>query len=609
MSEPFRDRIARAPLLGDGAMGTYLYTKGASFNQCFDQLNLTAPDLVGSVHEEYIRAGSELIETNTYGANRLKLTQHGLGSLVREINFRGAKIARDKRELLGKDIYVAGSIGPLGKLIGQYGGISRKEAAEMFREQAEALLEGGVDLFMVETMPDIAELRLAVEGVRSICDLPIVAQVSINDDLATIRGSSLLEVFDAARELKVDVIGANCSVGPQRIHDFLAALRNHTDLPLSALPNAGLPRYNEGRFFYVSSPEYFADYCGKFLNLGVRIVGGCCGTTPEHIRAMRRVFDTFQAVRPSTNVIEVRESVEPAAPIAGGRMVSAFAAKLGKQFVVSVEIDPPRGANPEKVLKAAAKLKEAGVDALNVADSPMARTRMSCLAVSGLIAAQVRLEVILHFTCRDRNLMGLQSDLIGAHALGIRNILALTGDPPALGDYPNATAVYDVDAIGLVAIIARLNGGADLAGNPIGSNTEFSIGVAVNPTAETLDREVERLERKISAGAQFAMTQPLYELNVLERFLNRIQHLKLPVLLGLLPLQSYRHAEFLHNEVPGIEIPRPLRERLEASGKDAAAVGIDAARELLMQARSMVQGAYLMPSFGRYDTILKVLES
>ncbi|MBK7091055.1 MAG: bifunctional homocysteine S-methyltransferase/methylenetetrahydrofolate reductase [bacterium] len=608
MSNPFLSRLKQGAILGDGAMGTYLYTKGVSFNHCFDHLNLTDPQLIGAIHEEYINAGSDLIETNTYGANRLKLAQHGLEDLVREINYRGVKIARDRREISGKDILVAGSIGPLGKLIGRFGGLTPAEARSLFSEQATALLEGGVDLFMVETIPDVEELRLAVEEIRKICDLPISGQVSINDDLRTIRGSSPLEVLEAARELKLDILGANCSVGPQRIYDFVALLHGMTDMPLSALPNAGLPKYNEGRFFYVSSPEYFAEYCGKFLNLGVSIVGGCCGTTPDHIRAMRRVIGSFQRVSPTNQSVEVGEEARDRTVITSDARVSDFAAKLGKKFVVSVEIDPPRGANAEKVLKAAAKLKEVGVDAVNIADSPMARTRMSCLAVSGLISAQTKIDVILHFTCRDRNLMGLQSDLIGAHALGVRNILALTGDPPSLGDYPNATAVYDVDAIGLVDIIARLNNGADLAGNPIGSNTEFSIGVAINPTLETLTQELERLERKIAAGAQFAMTQPLYELDVLEQFLERTRNFQIPILLGLLPLQSYRHAEFLHNEVPGIEIPADLRRAMNDAGKDAAQVGIESCRDLLQRAKGMVQGANLMPSFGRFETVLKVLE-
>ena len=608
MSNPLLSRLKQGAILGDGAMGTYLYTRGVSFNHCFDHLNITDPQLVGSIHDEYISAGSDLIETNTYGANRLKLAQHGLEGSVRDINYRGVKIARDRREVSGRDILVAGSIGPLGKLIGRFGGLTIAEARALFAEQAEALLEGGVDLFMVETIPDVEELRIAVEEIERVCELPIVGQVSINDDLTTIRGNSIIEVLEAAKELRLDVVGANCSVGPQRIYDFLALLRNMTELPISAQPNAGLPKYNEGRFFYVSSPEYFADYCGQFLSLGVAIVGGCCGTTPAHIRAMKKVFDSFQRADSSAVAITVGEEPVARPELTTDARVSDFAAKLGKKFVVSVEIDPPRGANSEKVLKAAAKLKEAGVDAVNVADSPMARTRMSCLAVSGLICAQVNMQVILHFTCRDRNLMGLQSDLIGAHALGVRNILAITGDPPSLGDYPNATAVYDVDAIGLVDIIARLNNGTDLAGNPIGSNTEFSIGVAINPTTETLPRELERLEKKVAAGAQFAMTQPLYDLEVLEIFIEKTRHIKIPILLGLLPLQSYRHAEFLHNEVPGIEIPQDLRRRMNEAGKDAAAVGIASCRELLARARNVVQGAYLMPSFGRYDTILKVLE-
>ena len=608
MSNPLLSRLKQGAILGDGAMGTYLYTRGVSFNHCFDHLNITDPQLVGSIHDEYISAGSDLIETNTYGANRLKLAQHGLEGSVRDINYRGVKIARDRREVSGRDILVAGSIGPLGKLIGRFGGLTTAEARALFAEQAEALLEGGVDLFMVETIPDVEELRIAVEEIRRVCELPVVGQVSINDDLTTIRGNSIIEVLEAAKELKLDVVGANCSVGPQRIYDFLALLRNMTELPISAQPNAGLPKYNEGRFFYVSSPEYFADYCGQFLSLGVAIVGGCCGTTPAHIRAMKKVFDSFQRSDSSAVAITVGEEPIARPELTTDARISDFAAKLGKKFVVSVEIDPPRGANSEKVLKAAAKLKEAGVDAVNVADSPMARTRMSCLAVSGLICAQVNMQVILHFTCRDRNLMGLQSDLIGAHALGVRNILAITGDPPSLGDYPNATAVYDVDAIGLVDIISRLNNGTDLAGNPIGSNTEFSIGVAINPTTETLPRELERLEKKVAAGAQFAMTQPLYDLEVLEIFIEKTRHIKIPILLGLLPLQSYRHAEFLHNEVPGIEIPQDLRRRMNEAGKDAAAVGIASCRELLARARNVVQGAYLMPSFGRYDTILKVLE-
>lgn len=608
MSNPLISRLKQGAILADGAMGTYLYTKGVSFNHCFDHLNLTDPQLIGSIHEEYINAGSELIETNTYGANRLKLAQHSLENQVREINYRGVKIARDRREISGKDILVAGSIGPLGRIIGRSGGLTVEEARGLFSEQAEALLEGGVDLFMIETMPDIEELRIAVEEVRRIATLPIIGQVSINDDLTTIRGNTVLEVLEAARSLRLDVIGANCSVGPQRIFDFISMVRNMTEMPLSALPNAGLPKYNEGRFFYVSSPEYFGEYCGKFLNLGVSIVGGCCGTTPDHIRAMKRVIDTFQRGTTAAVEIEVGEERESKIELTSDARISDFAAKLGKKFVVSVEIDPPRGANAEKVLKAAVKLKEAGVDAVNVADSPMARTRMSCLAVSGLICAQTKMQVILHFTCRDRNLMGLQSDLIGAHALGIRNILALTGDPPSLGDFPNATAVYDVDAIGLVEIIARLNNGTDLAGNAIGSNTEFSIGVAINPTEEALTKEVERLEKKVAAGAQFAMTQPLYQLDVLETFLERTKHIKIPILLGLLPLQSYRHAEFLHNEVPGIEIPAELRKGMADAGKDAAAVGIESCQKLLAKARSLVQGVYLMPSFGRYDTILKVLE-
>lgn len=608
MANPFLQRISEKPILGDGAMGTYLYAKGASFNLCFDELNISNPKLVGQVHDDYINAGSELIETNTYGANRHKLAQHGLQRRVREINVAGVRIARDRRETSGKELFIAGSIGPIGKRVGRFGGVTVADARDMFAEQAEALLEGGIDLFIVETIGDIEELRLAVEEVHRVCDLPVVGQVTISDDLTTISGNTPLELLEVARALSFDIVGANCSVGPQRLYDFVSMLRSLSDLPLAAQPNAGLPRFYEGRFFYASAPEYFAEYCRKFLSLGVTLLGGCCGTTPDHIRAMRRVFDTFTKQQSATEIVSVSEPAKRAETFAPEARLSSFAAKLGKKFVVSVEIDPPRGANPEKALKAAAKLKESGVDAVNVSDSPMARVRMSCLAVSGLICDRVGIDVVLHCTCRDRNLMGLQSDLIGAHAMGIRNVLALTGDPPSMGDYPNATAVYDVDAIGLVEIISKLNNGTDLAGNALSSHTEFSIGVAINPTADNLDIELERLKLKIDAGAQFAMTQPLYKLDVLERFLSKANNLKIPVLLGLLPLQSYRHAEFLHNEVPGIDIPASVRERLDAAGKDAANIGIELCQALLHQAKSLVQGAYLMPSFGRYDTILKVLE-
>ncbi len=608
MSYAFLKRLAQGPILGDGGMGTYLYAKGASFGKAFDELNLSQPELVAEVHDEYINAGSELIETNTYGANRIKLRQYGLQDKVREINIKAAKIARERREIAGKEIFVAGSIGPSGKPIESLGGVVRSEVRSAFREQVEALLEGGVDLLIVETISDLEVLRLATEVIHELCDLPVIGQVTITDELTTIHGNTPLEVVQAANELKLDVIGANCSVGPQRIYDFLSLVRDETDIYLSAQPNAGLPRFHEGRFFYVSSPDYFREYCCRFLNLGISVIGGCCGTTPLHIRAMREAFATFKPADQSKVSVDVAPPPERETRPRAEAYVSDFAAKLGKKFVISVEIDPPKGANEEKVLRAAGKLKAAGVDAVNVADSPMARVRMSCIAASALVIREEGLDIILHYTCRDRNLMGLQSDLLGAHALGIRNILALTGDPPSVGDYPNATAVYDVDAIGLVEIISMLNGGTDMMGNSIGKPTQFSIGVAVNPSATDVEEEIARLERKVAAGAQFAMTQPLYDLDILNRFLTRVKHLQLPTLLGLLPLQSYRHAEFLHNEVPGIEVPRWARERLRDAGKDAADAGIEMCRELLSSARSLVQGAYLMPSFGRYETVLRVLQ-
>lgn len=607
MGKPFLDRLAQGPILADGGMGTYLYAKGASFGRAFDELNLTQRALVAEIHDDYITAGSELIETNSYGANRIKLHAHGLQDKVREINLAAVKIARERREIAGRDLFVAGSIGPLGRPVGSYGGVDRTVARSVFREQAEALLEGGVDLMIVETFADLEEMSLAVEAIHELCDLPLIGQVTITDDLMTIHGDTPHQILGAAKQMQLDVFGANCSVGPQRIFDFLSLIRDRSDLYLSAQPNAGLPRFHEGRFFYVSSPEYFSEYCKRFLNLGVAVIGGCCGTTPEHIAAMKAVMSGFERVETVDVAVGVQEPEERKGQPERDVYVSDFAAKLGNRFVVSVEIDPPKGVNEDKVVRAARKLKDAGVDAVNVADSPMARVRMSCIAASALVVREIGLDIILHYTCRDRNLMGLQSDLLGAHVLGIRNVLALTGDPPSVGDYPNATAVYDVDAIGLVEIVSGLNSGADMMGNSIGKPTRFSIGVAVNPTAPDLDNEIERLERKVAAGAQFSMTQPLYDCRSLESLLRRIEGLNMPILLGLLPLQSYRHAEFLHNEVPGIEIPAGVRERLRKAGKDAAECGVEMSRELLSEARQLVQGVYLMPSFGRYETVLQVL--
>lgn|SRR5574341_368435 len=611
MAIAFKDRLNQGVILCDGAMGTELYARGIPYSHCFDELNLSNPKIVSDIHQDYIRAGAEIIETNTFGANRFKLSGFGLENKIRDINFKGARIAREAREIMGRPVFVAGSIGPLGKPLEPIGKITKKEAYSAFQEQAEGLLEGGVDLFIIETMVNLEEMKEAIAAVKDICQLPIIAQMTFTEEGKTVLGNSPAEIVGELEKMKVDVIGANCSVGPIGIYDALQIMAQKTQMNLSAQPNAGLPRLIDGRFIYLSSPEYFAEYALKFAQLGVSIIGGCCGTTPAHISAMAKALESPTKNKFSVSVIEpvlVKEK-ETDKIIIAPIEISEFAQKLKqKKFVVSVELDPPKGTNPQKLLEGAAAIKKAGVDACNIGDSPMARVRMSCLALAFLIKEKVGLETVLHFTSRDRNLMGIQSDLVGAHALGVRNILCITGDPPSLGDYAHATAVYDVDSIGLVKIIARLNQGTDVAGNSIGNPTSFYIGVGVNPGDTNLSREIDRFYQKLESGAHYVFTQILYDTKVLENFLKTIGNINVPLVLGILPLHSYKHAEFLHNEVPGITIPDRLRERMRKTGEKGAQEGIKMAKELFHEAKGMVQGVYLMPSYGRYQEILEVVE-
>jgi homocysteine S-methyltransferase len=610
MKKTFLERIKKGVILCDGAMGTLLYARGVPYERCFDEQNLSNPQLVQQIHLDYIKAGAEIIETNTFGANRIRLKAHGLEDKVKEINFRGAKLAREARDISGEEVFVAGSVGPLGNPLATFGRIPPQETEKLFEEQASALLEGGVDLFIIETFFDLEEAILAVSAIKKICQLPVVAQMSFGEDGKTFMGNSPQKVALELEKLGVDVIGANCSVGPQKMLDVIYGFKEVTQAFLSAQPNAGMPRFVDGKYIYFTSKEYFAEYAKKFVEAGVKIIGGCCGTTPDHIQAMAQAIEEMrsQEVKETKLFFPVKEKIEEKEKLEKPKAVSPFASKLGKKFMVSVELDPPRGINANKILKSAQKLFESGVDGVNIADSPMARVRMSCLSLAYLIKTQIGMETVLHFTCRDRNLMGLQADLLGAHALGIQNILAVTGDPPSLGDYPQATAVYDVDSIGLVKIIQRLNQGMDWAGNSIGGPTSFCVGVAVNPAAYDFEKEFNRFEKKVEAGAKFAFTQPQYELKTLEKFLNKTRHLKIPIFLGILPLHSFRHAEFLHNEVPGIQIPLEQRERMRKAGDKAQEEGIQMARELLLQAKDLVSGVYLMPSFGKYDLVLDVLE-
>jgi methionine synthase / methylenetetrahydrofolate reductase(NADPH) len=631
-THPFLTRLEQpAPLVCDGAMGTMLYAMGVPANTCFDECNLSSPDLVRKVHEAYIKAGADIIETNTYGANRFKLRGYDLHDKVAKINIRGAKLAREMREVSGQPVFVAGAVGPLGKPIEPVGLIAAEEARAYFREQIEALLEGGVDLIMLETFRDLEEMKQALIAAREACDLPVVAQMTFSEDGRTQMGNTPAEVVQVLEGLGADVIGSNCSTGPQRLARVVAEMATHATKPLSAQPNAGWPETVNNRIVYVSSPDYMANFARRMWSSGVKILGGCCGTTPAHIEALVSCLKEV-AEQPATasgngtgpitasgRRVAVAEAEAPmlreAAPLEVSEQreslhdqPGSFGWKLGREFVVSVELAPPRGVNPAKLLAGAQMLRERGVDAVNVTDSALGRASMSALAVCYLVHGQSGMTVIPHFTTRDRTLMGIQAELLGAHAMGLRHILALTGDAPNPVDRMGSSAVFDIDSIGLVKLLAQLNEGVDLAGNSIGGRTDFLIGCAFNPTARDLPLEIERLGEKLEAGAHFVMTQPVYDLELVERTLEHVGAFNAKVLLGILPLQSFRHAEFLHNEVPGIIIPPFVLERMKEAGAEGRAAGIAMAQEILQHAHTRYAGVYLMPSFGRYELCASVLD-
>ena len=609
MAHPFLERLQQGAILCDGAMGTQLYSHGIDFDECFDALNLNQPDTVREIHQAYIEAGAEIIETNTYGANRFKLEPFGLADQVRKINQRGMKLAREAREIAGTNTLIAGAVGPLGMMLQPYGTLSEQAAIDAFAEQIGALLEQGADLLMLETFSDLREMLIAIRVAQSIGDLPIVAQMTFAEDGRTVLGNTPEEVIRKLSNAGVAVVGVNCSVGSQRVFRVIQAMRAvNPTIPLSAQPNAGWPTERHNRVFYPSSPSYMAEYARRMIEeLNVTIVGGCCGTTPDHIAAMR---ESLKDLQPATALNLTVIDDEPAHTTIH---LSDETTQLGhmlanREFVTSVEIDPPKGHNPRRCLEGAHKMREAGVNFINVADSPMARVRMSALPLCTLIQQQANLETILHFTTRDRSLMGLQSDLLGAHALGVRNILALKGDPPALGAYPGTSGVFDVDTIGLVKVIAGMNSGVDTAGNDIGSPTNFLIGVALNINAEDPAWEIDRFHQKIAAGAHFAMTQIAYDIDMLNRFLDQLGTSPIPLILGLLPVQSYRHASFLHNEVPGITLTEDILERMKEAGANGRAVGVEIAQEMLLASKDRVDGVYIMPSFGRYEVAAEVLD-
>jgi homocysteine S-methyltransferase len=597
-------------------MGTLLYAKGVFINKCYDELNLTQPDLVRNIHNEYLNAGAEVIETNTFGGNSFRLARHGLAEKVAEINRRGAQLAREAAEAFNlkkaSQVLVAGSVGPLGIRIEPLGKTAREEARESFRQQITALVEGGIDLIMLETFGYLEELHQAILAAREVAPAAqIVAQVTIDEDGNCLDGASP-ETFTAKlNSWGADVIGCNCSVGPVAMLEAIERIRRLTDKPLSAQPNAGIPRSVEGRNIYLCSPEYMASYARKFVNAGVSLVGGCCGTTPEHIKAMKSALRMADAKgRTSGFRVETeakRESSTAPPPMA---QRSNLGKKLAAgEFVTLVEIVPPKGVDFHKEVEGAKFLKAAGIDAINIPDSPRASARLSNQALCLLIQQQAGIETVLHFTCRDRNVLSMQSELLGAYSTGIRNLICITGDPPKLGNYPDATAVFDVDAIGLVNLVHNLNFGMDLGGNPIGSGTRFMIGIGANPGIVNIDEEVRRFEYKVEAGAEFAVTQPVFDVALLEQFLRRIDHYRIPVLAGIWPLTSVRNAEFMKNELR-VSVPESIIERMaRAPNADAArAEGILIAREMLQQVRGLVQGAQVAAPLGRYSSAIDVLD-
>jgi len=592
----------------DGAMGTMLYSKGFLLNVCYDELNLKHPKLVQEVHEAYVRAGAEILETNTFGANPVKLKSFGLADETEQINQAAARLAH--AAAAGR-ASVVGAIGPLGVRIEPFGALARDEACAHFSRQVKGLLAGGVDGFILETFSDVEELHAALRAVQSLSDLPVIAQMTIGDDGLTHYGTAPETFAQQLAEWGADVIGVNCSVGPAGVLEAVEKLVKATDRPISAVPNAGLPKDVGDRKIYLASPEYMASYARRMIEAGARIVGGCCGTTPEHIKKIR---DYVASVVPRHQpVVHSRETVAPPAGVQEVPLArrSHWGAKLAAgKLVTSVEIVPPKGVDPTPMLEQCRALKAAGVDAVNVPDGPRAQSRMGVLPSAILIQKEVGIETVIHYCCRDRNLLGMLSDILGAHAAGLRNILIITGDPPKMGPYPEATAVFDIDSIGLTNLVYRLNHGLDPGNNPIGAPTSWAIGVGVNPGAVELDRELSRFHWKVDAGAEFAVTQPVFDVRQLESFLKRVDAYRIPIVAGIWPLVSLRNAEFLANEVPGVVVPAEVLDRMRRAqdkGKEAAlAEGVKIAREMFQQVKGSVQGVQVSAPFGRVEVALEV---
>lgn len=602
-------------MLADGAMGTVLYARGVFINRCYDELNLSDPGLILSVHEEYLQAGAEIVETNTFGANRFRLSRHGLGDKVREINAAGVKLARQAvnhlKEKQAGEAWVAGSVGPLGVRLEPLGKTSLDEARAAFAEQMAVLADSGVDLLIVETMSALNEAREALKAAHAVApDLPVLVMVTVDDEGNCLDGASPEHAATLLTEWGAGAIGVNCSTGPTTVLTAIEAMRGATALPIAAMPNAGMPRAVEGRNIYLCSPEYMASFARKAIGVGAQLVGGCCGTTPNHIRAMRaamRALDA-QAHVEVPGITPVLTSETPPAPLAERSRLGSLVA--GKKFVTLVEIVPPKGIDCSKEIEGASMLAQLGVHAINVPSSPRASARMSAQSLAVQIQQHTGIETILHYTCRDRNILSIQSDLLGASSIGLRNILCVTGDPPKVGNYPDATAVFDVDSIGLVNIVRRLNHGLDIGSNAIGASTNFTIGVGADPGVGDIENELRRFAFKVEAGAEYAITQPVFDLRLLEGFLERIREHRIPIIAGIWPLTGLRNAEFLKNDLR-VSMPEEIMLRMaQAETPEAArAEGIRIAQEMLEAVQPYVDGVQVSAPFGRYDVAAEVIAS
>jgi homocysteine S-methyltransferase len=601
------------PLLADGAMGTVLHTRGVGFDQSFDELNLTSPALVAEVHRAYIEAGSDIIYSNTFGANRYKLAEHGLEDKVAAINKAGVELAKRVVAASYKDVLVAGDVGPLGVRLAPYGRVQIEQARAVFIEQIDALCAAGVDLLVIETFGDLFEIREAVAAARRFCDLPIVASATFTRDDRTVLGDTPAKVAQALQNAGADIIGANCSGGPAQLFRIISQMKAAVpEQPVIVKPNAGWPEQIGGRVMYSAGPDYFGEYAQSFTELGIRIIGGCCGTTPAHIARMRISIDRAP-LTPDLSTAQIFGAVPERIEVSSLEPTHLAQKLASREFVISVEMDPPRGLTPHKIIAGASMLAEAGADVINVADSPMARMRMSPWAVCELIQRDVGIETTLHFPTRGRNLLRVQGDLLAAHALDIRNVFVVMGDPTSIGDYPEAMDDYDLVPSGLMKLIAqRFNQGIDHAGADIGQPTRFFVGCALNLMPANPDREIKVLRRKIANGANFALTQPVYQpekaCNFLEFYADRFGKLEIPLLVGILPLFNSRHADFLHNEVPGIVIPKEIRARIDESGQNAPQEGVQISVELVEQVKAWGQGIYIMPAFSRYDLAAEIIE-